>query len=279
MQIATLQTLREQRLPDETINETWARLKQQGTFDSPVSQNENSYNEDIVIARYKILQPSCQIEGVTPGCFLNTVTQEEVEKLENVVFLSRQYSRSLFANGDFSGRKTCWSWNGYTPAIEQIRLKTGKEPRDLVCANRDENGKLMFVCPFAQWRDEFDQPDPAGTKPPTCKTSISFLGLDLVKQMPFWIVFHGSSLPIVKSHLRVIDYKCVEARRQNRELNMYHFKTTISLKQQTTSKGRFYVVHFDDKQEITNSTQIASIKQAHDYFTGKFSDNPGQNLP
>jgi len=128
MQLETLQTLHEQRIDGENLNETLSRLQQEGSLhtltEKPETQEPNtdiSYGQEIVIPRYKLLQPSCQIEGVTPGHFFNTVTKEEVEELEDVVFLTRQDNRSLFNDGDFSGERRCCSFDGYTPARNTYR--------------------------------------------------------------------------------------------------------------------------------------------------------------
>ncbi len=276
MQLTQLQSLYENREHGESLNDTLARLQQEPEkteVNEPVTPSDavSSYGEELTIPRYKILQPSCQIEGATPGCFRNSLTEEEVEKLENVVLLTRQDTRSYFADGDFSGQKSCWSHNGYVPATKQIKSKTDQDPVAPMCARRDEKGKLVFCCPLAQWRNaKTGQIDPKGTKPPTCKASVKFLGLELNSQLSFWIVFHGSSLPIVKNFLRIVNYKRKGVQRQGDNLQLYHFRIDISLKQQTTSKGRFFVPLFEQKEVITDPEERVLLHKAYEYYKDWF---------
>lgn len=121
--------LREHRIEGETITQTQNRLESEGTFhaletgkpEAAITEDYRfalDFGNDLVIPRYKQVQPNCRIEGATPGRFRNMLTEEEFEKFENVVFLTHQNSRSLFPQDDFSGAKRCFSYNGYV-----IRVK------------------------------------------------------------------------------------------------------------------------------------------------------------
>ena len=286
MQLAQLQHLYENRIDGESLTKTWERLQNEGplkpvqTGTALVSARQEepqapdlSYTGDIIIPRFKIIQPSCQLEGLTPGCFFNTITFEETDTLENVVFLTRQDSRSLFPEGDFSGERRCCSFNGYTPAKDYIFTKTGQEPIAPVCAKR-EDGKLVLCCPLAQWKNALGEPDPRGTKPPSCKASIAFLGVDTSAFMPFIVIFHGSALPIIKNFLRYINYKCEAGRRQGKEMGLHHFKLNITLEQQTNAKGRYFTPVFEKKEEITDHEELSLLGQCYENFKDWFLSDP-----
>jgi len=127
---------------------------------------------------------------------------------------------------------------------------------------------------MAQWRNQLGESDPNGTKPPVCLASITFLGLELKTQMPFIVIFHGSSLPIIKSFLRVINYKREQSRRQGNDLQMYHFALTISLKQQTTAKGKYFVPVFEKKEEITDPKERAMLCSCYEHLCDRFQSEP-----
>ena len=286
MKVEELMILHGNRIEGETITQTRNRLESEGNL--PVLETEApeevipedhrlalDFGTDLVIPRYKQVQPNCRIEGATPGRFRNMLTEEEVEKLENVVFLTQQNSRSLFPQDDFSGVKRCFSYNGYVPAAEQILKKTGLQPISPVCASR-ENGKLTFHCPYAAWRNELGEPDENGKKQPLCKASISFVGLELLSSMPFWVIFHGAAIPIIKDFLRYINYKHEEARHQGKDLRLFDFKLNIGLQSQTTAKGKFYLPVFEKKEEITDPEERLFLRKCYDSLNGRFLSEIGR---
>lgn len=286
MRTAELQLLRENRLEGETVNETRARLAKEGKFYDPEPEaaeekaiqeehlaNDPVFGDDLPIPRWKVVQPQCRIEGATQGTFRNMLTEEEVSKLEDVVFLTQQNTRSLFVKDDFSGAKRCWSYNGYFPAQNQIIAKTGNEPMAPVCASR-ENGKLVFHCPHAEWRNQRGEIDPKGNIPPACKGSIGFLGVDVMSHMPFWCVFHGTAIPEIKDFLRYINYKREESRRQGKNLQLFDFKLTLGLTLQTTPKGKFYVPVFEKKEEITDPEERVLLRKCYESLHGRFMVEP-----
>ena len=175
MKIEEITLLRENRLENETINETKGRLESEGMLGSNEQEQPGSVPTDepdeifadseLTIPRWKLVQPSCRIDGATPGMYRNTLTEEEIPKLEKVVFIRQFNTRSLFLEDDFTGERTCWSNDGYVPAREHVISKTGQEPKSERCASR-EAGKLVFHCPFSVWRNQAGEPDENGTKPP-----------------------------------------------------------------------------------------------------------------
>lgn len=281
MTIEELETLKENRTDEETLNQTHQRLISENRFPLAIPENKESqeapespdFDGNLTIPRYKLIQPSCRIEGATIGCFRNSLTEEEFEKLENIVFLVQQNSRTLFPEDDFSGLKKCWSFTGYSPAKEQIFKKTGEEPMAPVCASRDGKGNLTVHCPYAEWRNQLGEPDPNGSKPPLCKASISFLGLDSSK-MPFWIIFHGTAIPIIKDFLRFVAYKKVQGKHQGKDVQLYSFRITLGLKLQTNAKGRYYVPVFEKKEEITDEGEAAILKNCYASLRDCFLSEP-----
>ena len=291
MKLEELTLLQENRLEDETINQTRARLESEGMFHSeekaPLSDEAERITEEATppdepqgitsedepsIPRQKIIQASCQIEGATPGMFRNTITGEEIPKLENVVFLAQFNTRSLFAEDDFTGERICWSNTGYFPARDHILSNTGQEPKSERCSSREE-GKLVLHCPYAQWRNQAGEPDPNGTKPPVCKASIAFLGLDPV-ELPFWLIFHGAALPIVKEFLRYIAYRRKQLTQQGRFTYLHDFRLTIGLQVQSNKKGRFYVPVFEKKEEITDAEDRAILRKCYESMKDRFFPTP-----
>ena len=269
MKLEALQYFQENRLEEETINETMARLKESDRLLAENGSNvEPEDGSEVTIPRFKIIQPGCRIEGATVGMFRNTLTEEEIPKLENVVFLAQQNSRALFPEDDFSGVRRCFSYDGYRPAREQIMAKTGQEPISSLCASR-ENDEIIFHCPYARWRNERGEADEKGKKPPLCKASIGFLGVDTEMYMPFTIIFHGTAIPIVKDFLRYINYKREESKRLGKQLQLFDFRLTIGLVLQSTAKGRFYLPSFEKKEEITDSDERALVRRHSQALQGR----------
>ena len=277
MKRGELQQLYEQRLDGESINETLARIDcdPPETLDAPTEQEnpEQRYipepQEELIIPRYKLVQPSSRIEGVEAGVFHNNLTEETFEKLENVVFLKHQSTRVLFNDGDFSGERRCWSANGYYPATEEIKERTGNEPVSSQCACR-EGKKLKFICPLAEWLNSDGKPDPNGKIAPKCKPSISILGLELETMVPFYVIFHGSSLPEVKLLLRYMGYQRGIERRKGNELQMYHFKIDVNLESVTSSKGKYYLPRFKTTGIISDPKEQKMVENCYEECKEKF---------
>ena len=128
MNLEELQYLQANRVEGETINEARARLEKHSGFpETKIAGNERQacndldFGQDLTILRYKVVQPQCRIEGATAGYYRNMLTEEEFERLENVVLLTQQNSRSLFPQDDFSGMKRCFSYNGYVMRVKLAR--------------------------------------------------------------------------------------------------------------------------------------------------------------
>lgn len=257
MTTTELQTLREHRLAGEPINETQQRLVREGkllTATKPVpveavgGDAEGFFPDDLKIPRWRIVQPTCRIEGAKEGTFRQTLNNEERDKLEHIVFLRRIPGRILFPKGDFSGERECWSYDGQLPASEEIRAKTGVEPKSACCVWQG-NGQKIAQCAFAKWRsDETETDDNANT--PLCKETITFLGVDQ-EFIPFWLSFHGTGIPVVKKLISSVYLQKKQAAVQGEDLHLRDFRLSLTLKLQINDRGKFYVPVLDKIEKIT----------------------------
>jgi hypothetical protein len=246
-----LQTLRENRLDGEPINETKDRLVREGKLlpaQRPVPEvayvgdEEGFFPDDLAIPRWRIVQPTCRIEGAKVGTFRHTLSNEEREKLENVVFLRRHNGRILFPDDDYSGQRECWSYDGLVPAKEEIMAKTGDEPKSPCCV-RKTNGQKIVVCSFAMWESADD------STTPMCKETISFLGVDK-EFVPFWVSFHGSAIPVVRKLISSIYLQKKKYAFRGEALHLRDFRLTLALKLTINEKGKFYVPVMEKTEEI-----------------------------
>ena len=92
--------------------------------------------------------------------------------------------------------------------------------------------------------------------------------------MPFWVIFHGAALPIVKSFLRYINYRRKQLGQQGRAAYLHDFRLTIGLQLESNKKGRFYVPVFEQKDEITNQEERELLLRYYEAMTGRFWPEP-----
>jgi hypothetical protein len=268
MTTTELQVLRENRIEGENLNTTKERLGKERKLVPVVSQTalvpqkpaepivsetamsdeDGFYTSDLMIPRWKAVQPTSRIEGAQEGRFYNSLTGELREKLENIVFLTRSNGRVLFPKDDFSGVRLCWSNDGMKPAADSVLLQTGDQPKSHACLVRN-NGDKKVVCPFAQW-----QKTEKGNTVPECHETISFLGLDMQSLTPFFMIFHGTGIPPVKNFISSVYLKKKQATMHSQELHLRDFKVTLSLKLEMNDKGKFYYPVFEKIEAITTET-------------------------
>ena len=252
-----LQTLRANRLAGEPINETQKRLAREGKLlpiGQPVavvaaavrSDEEGFFQDDLKIPRWRIIQPTCRVEGATVGTFRQTLNNEERDKLDNIVFLRRINGRILFPKETYTGDRECWSYDGNLPARDEILAKTGQEPKATCCV-RQGNGQKIANCSFAMWRND-DEADNPST--PLCKETISFLGVDKAF-IPFWVSFHGTAIPVMRKLISSIYLQKKQAAVQGENLHLRDFRLSLSLKLQLNDRGKFYVPVLDKIEKIT----------------------------
>jgi hypothetical protein len=255
-----VQTVQENRLENETFNDTRDRLVKEGKLvplnvppENKEPRDEEGFVEtDISIPRWRIIQPTCRIENATPGTFRNTLTGEERQELANVTFLKRQNGRILFPKDDYSGEVECWSYDGVVPATDAIISKTGQQPKAECCVTNNNRLKTP-ICPLAMWQ--------GGA--PKCKETISFIGVD-DGISPFFISLHGTAIPVTKKLISTLYLKKKQAAAQGKCLRMRDFRITITLKQQITERGKFFIPIFDHLQEICDPEKQRILQKCFD---------------
>ncbi len=262
MTLNELQLLQANRKEGESVNETKERLLQERRpvallpppAPEPIQEECSELDTDfedtnIVIPRFKIIQPSTRLEGATTGRFLNTITGEERDKLENIVLLKRTTGRVLFPKDDYSGERICWSRNGMFPATQEILFKTGQPPQHDQCVSKSGGVKTIH-CPLAEWYKDEKNNNIA----PKCKDTIAFLAIDQ-GAFPFIIIFHGKAIPPIKTLLASIYLKTKQARLQGKTLYLRDFFVTLGLKLQINEKGKFYIPVVQKIEEINNEAE------------------------
>lgn len=267
MMLSELQVLQENRLESESLNATKERLIKEDQFPAktqlrlmpPVEEKElqkesdstnqippdeeGFLNDDLVIPRWRIVQPLCRTQGAKEGTFRNTLTGEERERLDNVILLSRKNGRVLFPEGDFTGTRLCWSYDGLIPEIEEIVRKTEKPPKSNRCIIKN-NGSTRVNCPFAVWNQN-------GKKAPQCRETITFLGID-ADYLPFWIIFGGNGIPPVKDFISTIYLKKKQANLKGKDVHFRDFQILLTLQLEMQGKGKYYIPVVQKIEEITD---------------------------
>ena len=183
-------------------------------------------NGDLVIPRYKIVQPTSK-EG-TVGTFKNNLTNEETDKI-NVVVLAASKGR------------VCWSENLDEDPI--CRSSDGIHPSDNVetpvneiCGTKENGKRFEPVCSNAMWGEKKDER-------PLCNEVVNLLCVGKDDMVPFFISLHGTQLKPVRAYLSAVGL---------RRRSLYEYQATLRLKEVSNGKGKFFVVQFEGLQE--NST-------------------------
>jgi hypothetical protein len=148
---------------------------------------EALYEDDLVIPRYAIVQPTSH-EG-TPGTFRSNLTGEERRELR-LVPLRIQRGRVLWSD-TLGEEPACKSTDGMVPAPSVEKPVNGA---CCVLAGR----RLRPVCPMAMWQRNGNGDGAGRNEPPKCRDSYSMVGLDLETKTPFMIAFHGTGIRAVR---------------------------------------------------------------------------------
>jgi hypothetical protein len=185
---------------------------------------ENFDTADLVIPRYKIVQPTSK-EG-TPGVFKNNLTNEERDKI-NLVVLAATKGRVCWGE-HIEEDPVCRSSDGLVPSEEVER------PIDRACGTKENGKRFEPVCPNAIWRGNIQRP--------ACDEVINLLCISLDDQVPFFISLHGMQLKPVRAFLSAIGL---------RKKSLYEFQAAMSLKERSNGKGKFFVVQFGEIKENT----------------------------
>lgn len=189
---------------------------------------------DFIVPRFKIVQPVSR-EG-TPGRFRSNVTGEELDEIACVVLAVRK-GMVLFGEGT-EGKAICRSRDALSPdpSLEY--------PISDFCSVI-QNRRLVPVCEKAKFQN--------GT-PPGCKLTYNVLGLRIEGSQPepFLMTLHGTSLRPVRMFLSV----CRQQRR-----HLFDIQCTMRLTETVNTKGRFYVVSFEDIGEVEPRGAYARLYQ------------------
>ncbi len=299
MTTTELQALLENRLEGENLNTTKERLGKEGKLTSPtfpepdepqesrmsvpmkskeiavhppegamlpapISTDEDGFSpDDLIIPRWKIVQPTSRIEGAKEGNWYNSLTGETCEKLGNIAFLIRKNGRVLFPENDFSGIRVCWSNDGVNPASDSVLLQTGQQPKSHNCIARS-NGDRGVMCSYAEWR-KTDK----GNIAPLCRETITFLGLDMQSLTPFIMTFHGASMAPVKNFISAMFLKKKQAAMQKKEAHLRDFRFVLSLKLQMNEKGKYYIPVFEKIEPITDESQLQILSSCFQLLSQK----------
>jgi hypothetical protein len=180
---------------------------------------------DLIIPRYKIVQPTSKLG--TPGLFRNNLSNEEVERL-NVVVLKAAKGR------------VCWSENLDEDPI--CRSSDGLQPSDNVetpinsiCGRKENGRRFEPVCDNATWGEKSERP--------LCDEVINLLCIGKDDKVPFFISLHGKQLRPCRAFLSAIGL---------RKKSLYEYQTTLTLKEVSNTKGKFFVIQFEELKENTD---------------------------
>ena len=168
------------------------------------------------------MQPTSK-EG-TPGLFRNNLTNEEKDKV-NVVVLAATKGRVCWSE-NIEEDPICRSSNGLHPSSDV------EKPFDQVCGTKENGKRFEPVCANAQWKEKSERP--------VCDEVINLLCLSRDDQVPFFISLHGMQLRPVRAFLSAIGL---------RKKSLYEYQATLSLREKSNGKGKFFVVQFDQLQE------------------------------
>jgi len=120
----------------------------------------------------------------------------------------------------------CRSSNGLFPS------KDVEKPINSVCGIKANGKRFEPVCANAIWQDNCQRP--------ICDEVINLLCLSRDDQVPFFISLHGMQLKPVRAFLSAIGL---------RKKSLYEFQATLSLKEKSNGKGKFFVVQFGEIRE------------------------------
>jgi hypothetical protein len=190
----------------------------------PVEGLEDIGQDDLIIPRLKIVQPTSQLgEGVLPGTFVSNLGGEGVKQVR-IVPIAIKKGRVLFEEGQ--DLPTCKSNDGLVPSVEH--------PVAPACA-RLERGRLVTLCPRAAWMGR-------DADPPDCRLVYNVLALNLDEgASPFFISLKGTSCKPVKQLLSYL---------MMRKLSPFAMSCTMRLAETKNKLGRFYVIDFTDHRRV-----------------------------
>lgn len=196
--------------------------------------------EDLIIPRYKIVQPTSKTG--TQGTFLCNLTGEETESL-HVAVVKIHKGRIMWDKDNPSKEEPlCRSYDYMTPDPEI------KDPPSPLCAKmvKTRTGKdvPVQVCKMGSWEKEGDQ------RPP-CGTVYNLLCISLEDGLPFWITLHGASIKAVKSYASSV---------MLRRKPFWVMQTTLTLALKT-EPHRHYIAQFSMPKAISPEMEEEIIPQ------------------
>lgn len=189
---------------------------------------EGLSDEDMVIPRFKIVQPTSEIGD--PGKLYCNITGEQVDAL-NIVVIKIEKGRIYWEAGNLEAKKPLCRSNDFMnpdPSIEN--------PFAEHCAKMVRNAKTgreqpVQVCKYGSWD---------GDEKPPCKVTYNLLCISLDDGLPFWISLSGAGIKPVKNYVSSI---------MLRKKPFFTFMTTFTTELRTEPK-RHYAPKFSMPRAI-----------------------------
>lgn len=196
--------------------------------------------EDLIIPRYKIVQPTSKTGN--PGTFLCNLTGEETESL-HVAVVKIHKGRIMWDKENPSREEPlCRSYDYMTPD------PSIKDPPSPLCAKMIKNPRTgkdvpVQVCKMGSWE---------GDERPPCGTVYNLLCISLDEDgLPFWITLHGASIKAVKNYASSV---------MLRRKPFWVLRTTLTLALKT-EPHRHYVAQFSMPKAISPEMEEEIVPQ------------------
>lgn len=209
---------------------------------------ESLANEDpanLIISRRVMVQPTSKLKDLgikaSPGQFIDKHAKVVFDSMDVVVLKSTKSRVLLPPFGSKEGNKPrCWSEDGIRPST---RVETPLSPTEFCkdCEHKGEDEQYNLLCYDVQLSQQNGYPN------------------------VFWFSAKKSSLGIVRSWLDSF-------RRQGKR--PVDFKVTMLGEQGKSDKGNFFVVKFDDLQEIPSNIKNDVALAWHTYAAGSGDGEP-----
>lgn len=229
------ETVEETAEETETAEKTETAIEPAGetalsTEHAPVPDGFDDFDDDdLILPRYAIVQPTSSYEDGEPGKFRNNLDGSHRETIRCVLLT---YSKGMVRWSEKQGEDPlCRSSDALVPDRDI------DEPPSDQC-HRVAGRKRVPVCEHAKF---------VGGQPPACKKTYNFVGLDLEvdegeEEKAFFFTVHGTGIRPTKAMLT----KFFQSR-----TDLYGMSMTLGLSRTSNAKGTFYVITFSDYEPIT----------------------------
>jgi len=170
-----------------------------------------------------LVQPTTEVEGVSPGLFLDKLSGETWKTIKfvplSISFPRKKYPSAKFVKGE---RPICQSYDGLRPVTGNPDLV----PQAPNCA----------VCPHSKWgKNKSDRP--------SCGEKGNLLLIEQDSTLPFYLQVTGKSVTPVKRLQTAIERSAVMTRARNgRIVNIFDYVVTATTKKDQGSPT--YIIEF-----------------------------------